>query len=432
MLDDRPQPEVVYVERIAPGGDGLGRLPQGELVFIKAAAPGDQIEVGNVTRRKGIAHGEIRSVLQSGPERIEPICPITSSCGGCNLMHLSLEGQRQAKFEILDDAFRRVGGGLPLPEKIEFVRLGDGLAYRSRLRLHVDRNGRVGFLSPRSKQVVPVERCLVAEPLLNTALAGLAVLSDEARRLLQLCDQLELRASELEPRLIARLIPKPKVSLQARHFVSLFPPDTRVVVEGSVDDAQVLQHYHLPDDVLLSVPACAFTQINQGINVSLVRDLVKAVKLRSLHSFVDAYAGSGNFTLPLLAADLVGESIDCAAAGILAARSVARDRGLPFDGFQVGDAKVLLESFVRARRRFDLVLLDPPRHGAKDVLPVALRLQPQCIAIVACDPVSLARDVASLVAAGGTIEQLTVYDMFPQTHHMEVLAIVEMPVGSAP
>jgi 23S rRNA (uracil1939-C5)-methyltransferase len=343
-------------------------------------------------------------------------------------MHLSLKGQKQAKLEILHDALRRVGGALPLPDKIAYVCHGDGLAYRSRLRLHVDRDGRVGFLSPRSKEVVPVGRCLVAEPLLNTALAQLAEPSERGKRLLQLCDQLELRTAELEPRLIARLIPRPKFLLQAEHFESLFPPGTRIVIAGSVADERMLQYYALPGDMMLSAPASAFTQVNRGINYSMVQDLVKAVVLRNLHSFVDAYAGAGNFTLPLLASGLEGESIDCMPAGILAARSVARDRGLPFDGFQAGDAKAMLESFVRAGRQFDLVLLDPPRHGAKDVLPAAQGLRPRCVALVACDPVSLARDVASLAAAGGTMEQLTVYDMFPQTHHMEVLAIFDFVV----
>src|ERR1700690_857681 len=106
MLEDL-QPEVVYVERIAPGGDGLGRLSKGELVFIKAAAPGDQVEVASLVRRKGVAHAEVGRLIQSGPERIEPICPLASSCGGCNLMHLSLEGDKQAKLAIVSDAFRR-------------------------------------------------------------------------------------------------------------------------------------------------------------------------------------------------------------------------------------------------------------------------------------------------------------------------------------
>jgi 23S rRNA (uracil1939-C5)-methyltransferase len=432
MSEHRPEREVVCVDRIAPGGDGLGRLSSGELVFIKGAAPGDQIEVASIVRRKGVAHGEIGQIRQAGPHRIVPSCPLASRCGGCNLMHLSLDGQRQAKQEILNDALHRVGNNLALPDTIGFVRVGDGLAYRSRLRLHVDLSGRAGFLSARSKEIVPIQQCSVAEPLLNTALAQLAGLGDKDLRLLKLCDQLELRAAELEPRLIARLIPKPKLHLQAEHFESIFPPGTRVVIAGSVEDARVLQQYPLPSNVLLSAPASSFTQVNRAVNYSLVEDLVRAVTLRSLRNFVDAYAGAGNFTLPLLAAGLVGESIDCEPAGILAARSVARDRGLPFSGFQVGDAKAMLESFVRAGRQFDLVLLDPPRQGAKDVLPAAQRLRPQYIAIVACDPVSLARDLKTLAAVGGSIQQLTVYDMFPQTHHMEVLAIVEMPVASAP
>lgn len=154
--------------------------------------------------------------------------------------------------------------------------------------------------------------------------------------------------------------------------------------------------------------------------------MVRAATLRNLNSFVDAYAGAGNFTLPLLAAGLTGQSIDCIAAGILAARSVARDRGLPFDGFQVGDAKALLKSFVHSGRQFDLVSLDPPRGGSKDVLELALQLRPQIAVLIACDPVTLARDLKYLVAAGGIIEDFTVYDMFPQTHHMETLAIVEL------
>ena len=428
MSEAPPQLEVVSVDRIAPGGEWLGRLSSGELVFIKGAAPGDQIEVANIVRRKGVAHGEVGQVRRAGPHRITPSCPLALRCGGCNLMHLSLDGQRQAKREILDDALRRVGNNLTLPDTIGFVQLGDGRSYRSRLRLHVDRGGRVGFLSARSKEVVPIPHCLVAEPLLNTALSQLAVLEGKGLRLLQLCDQLELRAAELEPKLIARLIPKPKLRLEAEHFDSLFPPGTRVVVAGSAEDDAQPQSYPLPGDVVLSVPASAFTQVNRGVNYALVMDLVRSVTLRSLRTFVDAYAGAGNFTLPLLAAGLTGESVDCAPAGILAARSIARDRGWPFTGFQVGDAKAILESFVRAGRQFDLVLLDPPRHGAKDVLPLARKLRPQTIAIVACDPVSLARDLTSLTAMGGHIEQLTIYDMFPQTHHMEVLAILDFVV----
>jgi 23S rRNA (uracil1939-C5)-methyltransferase len=428
MLENSPSPEVVVIERIAPGGSGLGRLPNGEVIFVNGTAPGDEVEISKVTRRKGTAQGEISRILRSGPTRIEPSCPLALRCGGCDLMHLSLEGQKQAKLGILTDTLRRVGGDPPRPSTIGFVMLGDGLGYRSRIRLHVDSNGSVGFLSTASKELVAVKRCLVAEPGLNRALSHFAELTVNERRMLAHCDQIELRAAKQEPQLLARLFPGPKSNLGAQKLGRLFPPDTQVVIAGSPEEERSAQQYEVVGDLALMAPATAFTQVHRGVNSELVRAVVRAATLPSLASFVDAYAGAGNFTLPLLAAGLFGEAIDIAASGILAARSVARDRGLPFDGFQVGDAKDFLESLARAGRQFDLVLLDPPRAGAKDLLSAALRLRPQLVVLVACDPVSLARDLKTLVSAGGRIEEITVFDMFPQTHHTETLAVVGMPV----
>ncbi len=172
------------IDRIAPGGDGLGRLSNGEFVFVGGSAPGDRIELGNVTRRKGANHGSIGRILGSGPDRIEPPCPWAWRCGGCDFMHLSLEGQKQAKLCILRDALRRVGGTPLSFDSIGYVQLEDGFAYRSRLRLHVDHNGKVGFLSLRSNEIVPVDLCLVAEPSLNSTLAHLAKATPKGRRLL--------------------------------------------------------------------------------------------------------------------------------------------------------------------------------------------------------------------------------------------------------
>jgi 23S rRNA (uracil1939-C5)-methyltransferase len=174
------------------------------------------------------------------------------------------------------------------------------------------------------------------------------------------------------------------------------------------------------------VPAAAFTQVNQHMNQKLVSAVLDAVARHEVCTFLDAYAGAGNFTLPLLAHGLKGEATDIHAAGVYCARSVARDRGWSFDGFQVGDARKLMTAMVRAKRQFDLVLLDPPREGSRNVLQVTLQLKPKLILLVACDPVALARDLRSLVNAGGRVEKLTVFDMFPHTHHFETLAEVSV------
>jgi 23S rRNA (uracil1939-C5)-methyltransferase len=426
MSQTKPQSEIVTIERIVPGGDGLGRLSSGELVFVRRAAPGDALSITNITRKKGVARGEIEDIIRPGPERIEPRCQFVSRCGGCDLMHLSPAGQRSVKLEILQDALRRIGGDPERPRLPGFVHLGDGFSYRSRLRLHVDPRGNVGLLSRHSTEVVLISECLVSVPVINRALSNLAEASLEGRQRLAFCSEIELRAADLEPQLLARLFARPKSQLRSAAFQPLFAPGTLIVIAGSPEDAQSLQKYKLFNELELSIPAAAFSQVHWNINNALVGAVVRAATLRGLRSFVDAYAGAGNFALPLLAAGLTGEAIDSTAAGILAARRVARDRGLPFSGFQIGEAMVLLDSFARIGRQFDLVLLDPPRAGAKEVLPVALRLHPQVVVLVACDPVSLARDLKMLVAAGGKIEELTVFDMFPQTHHVEMLAIVEM------
>ena len=424
MSQDSHPTQVVIIERIAPGGDGMGRLSNGEWVFVRGAAAGDQLAIKNITRRKGVSRGDIDRIVRAGPDRIEPSCPIATRCGGCDLMQLSASGQSKAKLGILKDALRRIGGGALEFPKLRYLNVGDGFSYRSRLRHHVDDAGNLGFSSARSKSIVPVPRCEVAEPSLNTALLHLNSSANEYRRLLQLCDQIELRAAEQEPMLVARLFPKSGLQLQPSKFQPLFPRNARILVAGSVDDDHTIQSYELANNVVISVPASAFLQVHRGINSILVTNVVQAATSRGLQSFVDTYAGAGNFTLPLLAAGLIGESIDCAAAGILAARSVARDCRLPFAGFNVGDAREQLEALVRNRRQFDLVLLDPPRAGAKDVLSLALQLRPRLVAIVACDPVTLARDLKTLLSGGGRLEELTIYDMFPQTHHMETLALV--------
>ncbi|HEY5961985.1 MAG TPA: hypothetical protein VIV60_35750, partial [Polyangiaceae bacterium] len=147
--------------------------------------------------------------------------------------------------------------------------------------------------------------------------------------------------------------------------------------------------------------------------------------LRQHRTFLDAYAGAGNFAIPLLKAGLTGEAVDSASAGIFAARALARDLGLPFTGFSVGDAAKLLSQWRKARRQFDYIVLDPPRGGAKSVVDLALDLKPRTLALVGCDPVALARDLGTVTKNGGRIQSLTMFDMFPETHHSETLAIVD-------
>ncbi len=161
-----------------------------------------------------------------------------------------------------------------------------------------------------------------------------------------------------------------------------------------------------------------FVQVNWAVNLELVSALVEGARERGIASFVELYAGAGNFTLPLLRAGLTGVAIEHAGASIRAARRAARAQGMSDDAFVAGDAPRELER--RAKQKPDLVLLDPPRTGAREAVKPLLALGPRFIAFCACDPVTLARDV-KMLAAAYALDSVTAFDMFPHTHHVETL-----------
>jgi 23S rRNA (uracil1939-C5)-methyltransferase len=181
------------------------------------------------------------------------------------------------------------------------------------------------------------------------------------------------------------------------------------------------QRFNLEPELWLEAPADAFVQVNWGTNQELVRRLTEGARARGLRSFADLYAGAGNFSLVLARAGLTGISVEEHPAASAAASRAARAQGLTSVEVVSSDAAAWL---ARAPRPFpyELVLLDPPRAGARELVPELTRRKPSVIAYCACDPVTLARDLGQLVGAGYHLEEIQAFDMFPGTHHVEVLA----------
>lgn len=407
---------------MVPGGHGLARLSDGRLVLASGVAPGDLLQPTRFAQRRGADLIASFELLEPGPERVVPVCPLAGRCGGCDWMHLSQHEQAASKISILRDALRRTGAGAGLGLDIQWVSPGPRHGYRQRLRLHVTPSGLTGLRAVGSSQVVPVQHCAVARPEVDRALGALCALEKPARASLVRSKTLEVRASPELPELTFRVAPVtapawPGATL-ARALRELGP----VVLQGTREDRELVQLYPLPRGVVLEAPVSAFTQVHPEVNAELVETVVAGAQRRGLRTFLEPYAGAGNFTLPLLAAGLNGRASDANAAAISAARCAARRQGLPFDGFDIADAGRWLRARAQSSSGADLVLLDPPRHGARDDLTAAMALAQRAMVLIACDPVSLARDLRSLDAAGWYIESLTAFDMFPETHHVETVA----------
>jgi 23S rRNA (uracil1939-C5)-methyltransferase len=192
---------------------------------------------------------------------------------------------------------------------------------------------------------------------------------------------------------------------------------------------ELLQRFDLGRQVYLLAAPGSFTQVNWDVNRLLIERVLEGAHARGARSFLDAYAGAGNFALPLLAAGLSGVAVEANAAAILAARAAAHRQALPSAGFIEED--VARWARREAGQRFDLVLLDPPRSGVKQGLQHLAAMATSWLAMCSCNPVTLARDLRALIDLGFELDVVEAFDMFPETHHVETLVWLRAPRASA-
>lgn len=416
----KPSQTEWQIEKLVPGGAGFLRLDSGQSAFVPGALPGERIEVLEAQDHRAYLQATRWSLLQPSPERVQPVCPVQSECGGCDWMTLSYPAQLRAKAGLLRDALTRTGRFETLPE-IEIVGSDPPLAYRSRIRLHLGRDGRLGFFAAESRDLVEIPGCPAAHPELDAALGTLRAITARHRAELGRCVELELRVAPLGPRLALRLIAGPSGAAPGARWLAALSEAFQVSEGDAPTDPEQDQRFPLPEGVLLRAPSGAFTQVNWAVNQRLVQAVLDGAEQRSVERFCDLYCGAGNFSLPLFARALHGVGIEGSELAISAAQRAAAEQGLSHARFIAGDVRDAL-SRLRADDHFDLVLLDPPRSGARDLLPELIRRAPPHIAYVACDPVTLSRDLRTLSDVGYRLEAVSGFDMFPQTHHFETLA----------
>jgi len=428
---DEPGSEVeVVAGDLVAGGRAFARLEDGTPLFVAGALPGERVRVRIDRRRARVAEGHATGILTPSPRRIEPPCPWADRCGGCDWMGLEYGAQLEWKQRIAQDAGDRIGklaGVTPTPPLPSPRPLG----YRGRIRVHVDRSGRIGFFARGSHEVVAVDRCAVAGDGVNQALDALreAVAGDPERFGRQVSGA-ELRTGDGQAPWAVHLFwrrrrARPDRPLR-RTLATLARGGGAVWAAGEVLHGPARVAVALPGGLALQVGPLAFVQANPGANRALV-DAVLAGARRATGGqgrFMDLFCGAGNFTQPLLAEGYDGVGVELSRGAIEDARAAADAQGLDTGAFRAGRAG---DAAWTDGDPPDLLLLDPPRSGAAEVVPAIVGLGPATVLYVSCDPVTLARDARALVAGGYRVEDWSLHDLFPQTHHVEsVLTLVRV------
>ncbi|MCL2789225.1 MAG: class I SAM-dependent RNA methyltransferase [Desulfobulbus sp.] len=422
---------TLTIKKVIAGGKGLGTLPDGMVAMVPGALPGETVLIRESKRYRGHLEARLVRILEASADRVAPLCPYYGRCGGCNLQHAAYPAQLVLKRLILRESLARLH--LELPPEHPTLASPLPFGYRSRLRLHLDRSGRLGFHQHASNTVVPIGRCLLATEPVNLVLASLAE-SGWPKRLAAEIAAIELMHSPTDATVTAVFAPRPGQRLRhAPELVDGMRPlaDAVVLSAGpphAVSTPVIFRQDFAPRG--LSYHLCwdhhCFFQVNSLQNarlIALALDLLPAAP--SPATALDLYCGMGNFSIPLSMMGLIVTGVEQNRASIHWAQTNSRAAGLTTTRFFINDVERQVQALVAADAHFDTVLLDPPRQGAGKAAALLPLLQPSHILSISCDPATLARDFSRIVPQGYRITRLVPVDMFPQTHHIESVALLE-------
>jgi 23S rRNA (uracil1939-C5)-methyltransferase len=408
----------LFIERLSKSGDGVAEVA-GRAIFVPGTVPGDLV-VAEVFEQGRVMRGEVLNVVSPGPGRRAPICPLADRCGGCDWMHLTEETQNTNKRQIVLSALAHLGGlGPETYELLPYV--ASPMPYNSRRRavLHPVK-GRLGFFGKRSHTHVEVDLCPALTPPLESLPGELADALGTALK-----DIAEVHLLEVGGQISFALLAKGALRPKHREAVQALIRDElvsgAVLVPGAGKGAPELHGAAvLEEDGVLYRPD-GFAQANAEVNRLLVEHAVSQLEVGPNDSVLELYSGNGNFTFPLAAGASSVLAVESSTVSLGLAQQGARKQGFTNIRFAQGDCEKFSKGLVKESKRFSRILLDPPRTGAPGIGEWASRLLANRVVYVACDPAALARDAAELVAHGFLARTVRLFDLFPQTRHIEVV-----------
>jgi 23S rRNA (uracil1939-C5)-methyltransferase len=415
--------------------EGVGVVHGGKAAFVSGALPGETIRFRRRRPHRQYDEAELEEVLEPSADRVEPRCLHFDICGGCALQHLAAPAQLQLKEQLLRESLERIARTSParwLPAVA-----GRVWGYRRRARLSakfVEGKGRVlvGFRERLSSLIASIDRCeVLAAPLdgMIRSLSDLIMQLSIRERL----PQIEVAVADNAVALVLRVLEPPTAgdlerlrAFETQHGVRFYLQSGGLESVRSLTEPAAVLTYALPEaDLELEFAPTDFIQVNGEVNRALVHAAVELLELDGSSRVLDLYCGLGNFSLAIARRAQAVVGIEGDSALVERAQSNARRNGLSNAEFHRADLSTELSGARWLAQPYTHVLLDPPRAGARELLPQLARLAPTRLLYVSCHPGTLARDIGELVHQHG-FELLAagVVDMFAHTAHMESLALL--------
>jgi 23S rRNA (uracil1939-C5)-methyltransferase len=415
------------IDALSYGPYGIGRV-DGKAVMVPHTAPGDKVEARILASQARYEIGELVRILDPSPQRQTPPCPYVGICGGCSWQHLRYHAQLQAKQKSIEDSLHRIGKLADfdvrpiIPSAAEYH-------YRRRIRLQVGADNRLGFYGASSHQLVEIEACLIADERLNGVLE---ILRRWSRAINTTIEHLELATGDEPGQIVAvaeaagSFVPRDQTA--CANLVGANGAVHGLVVAGR-DWRRVWGEprisVKLQDGVSLAVDADVFTQVNPAGNRRVLDELLAAARFRKTDRVLELYCGAGNFTIPVARQSKEVVAVEGHRPAIANGKLNAQRNGLGNIRWISAAVPKALAELRKRREKFSTIILDPPRTGAKGMESDLAALGADMILYVSCNPATLARDLAAIVKHGYKLRKVQPIDLFPQTYHVEALALME-------
>jgi len=420
------------IESLSHEGRGIAHL-EDKVIFVSGALPGEKVVANRSFSRAKFEEADVEEILVASAKRIEPKCEVFGICGGCSFQHLSSDDQIAAKGEWLKDVFLKQAKIEPKnwlkPLQVE------SWGYRRKARLgirFVRKKDKVlvGFREKKSSFIANMNRCEVLHPSIG--------------------ENLEVLAEAIEKLSIRENVPQFEVAIAEdatililRHLEPLTAKDEQVLIDCAnelgiyfytqsggidtvkpLDKAAKLTYSHPEHDVVMEFLPTDFTQVNFNLNHKMVSLAIDMLELNKDDEVIDLFCGLGNFTLPIAryAKHVVGIEGD---KGLIErSKQNASNNQIGNAEFYQADLFKEVEGFSWFRgKKYNKALIDPARSGAIEIVELLPKLGVERLVYVSCNPATLARDSEKLIELGYTLDTAGVMDMFPQTAHVESIAL---------
>ena len=443
-INESNEPTPVYIEKIAYGGYGIGKLPGGKLIFVEGAYPTELVNVQITQEKRDIAFGKVSQLLEKAKYRRTPKCKYFGICGGCHIMDVEYQKQLELKHDIVKDQLRRIGKidievNPVIPSDIEYE-------YRNKMEFTFgyDHGGlKLGLNKRGTNEIVNIDQCPISPISFNRILKEIPDIIKMSKVKIYnpnskagTMKHLVLRYSHSNNQTMVILVTKTEKFQEAGYIRSELlrrvPQVNSIIhVMNSSDEIVLRGPYETlygsgilemeMDYEKFQIPPTAFFQNNFNVAAKMVEYVTKGLELNGSEIVLDLYAGVGTFTMRLAMLTKYVTAVESSHISVKAGRANANINNLRNVRYEEAEVEEFLSAF---QGRADIVVVDPPRAGLdKKVCNEILKLAPQKIAYVSCDPATLARDLA-ILKEKYEILSVQPFDMFPQTYHVECVVLM--------